>query len=146
VVPYGSLQRQRQDYPLLRFPWTAVRATLAELARVTPKGEAVHLAYVNPETGQECLPTLGFSALMLRPGEELRLPRRSASACFHVVEGGGMALIDGKVLAFGERDTLAAPTHAEITLSNASASQPACLFMVDDAPLHRKLGIYEVLG
>jgi len=146
VVPYGSLQRQRQDYPLLRFPWTEVRATLAELARVTPQGEAVHLAYVNPETGQECLPTLGFSALMLRPGEELRLPKRSASACLHVVEGGGSALIDGKVLAFGERDTLAAPTHADITLSNASAREPACLFMVDDAPLHRKLGFYEVLG
>lgn len=146
VVPYGSLQRQRQDYPLLRFPWKEVRATLAELARVTPRGEAVHVAYVNPETGQECLPTLGFSALMLRPGEELRLPKRSASACFHIVEGGGSAQIDGKVLAFGERDTLAAPTHAEISLSNASASEPACLFMVDDAPLHRKLGFYEVLG
>jgi hypothetical protein len=27
-------------------------------------------SYSTPETGAECLPTLGFSALMLRPGEE----------------------------------------------------------------------------
>ncbi len=146
VMPYRSLQRMRNDYPLLRFPWKEVRQTLAELAAVTSKDEAVHLAYINPETGTECLPTLGFSALMLRPGEELRLPRRSASSCFHVVEGGGTATIDGVSLEFGEADTMAAPTHAEITLANGSKSEATCLFMVDDAPLHRKLGFYEVFG
>ncbi len=146
VMPYKALQRVRNDYPLLRFPWKEVRQTLSELAAVTPAGEAVHLAYINPETGQECLPTLGFSALMLRPGEELVLPKRSASSCFHVVEGEGRALIDGVELSFAEADTLAAPTHAGITLRNASAKVPACLFMVDDAPLHRKLGFYEVFN
>ncbi|MGE0113281.1 MAG: cupin domain-containing protein [Steroidobacteraceae bacterium] len=146
VMPYKSLQRVREDYPLLRFPWHEVKQTLGELASVTPANEAVHLAYINPETGQECMPTLGFSALMLRPGEELRLPRRSASAVFHVVEGEGTALIDGVSQKFTEADTLAAPTHAEITLVNASGKSPTYLFMVDDAPLHRKLGFYEVFN
>ncbi len=45
---------------------------------------------------------------MLRPGETLRLVRRSASAVVHAVEG----------------------------------ASPAFLFMVDAAPLQRKLGIY----
>ncbi|HEU0202635.1 MAG TPA: cupin domain-containing protein [Burkholderiaceae bacterium] len=146
VIPYASLTRQRQDYPMLRFPWRDVKQTLGEVAEVTPKAEPVHVAYVNPETGQECLPTLGFSALMLRPGEELRLPRRSSSAVFHVVEGAGSAVIDGVSLRFGEADTLAAPTHAEVQLANASGKAPAFLFMVDDAPLQRKLGFYEVFG
>lgn len=146
VIPYGALQRQRQDYPLLRFPWKQVKQTLTELATVTPQGQLVHVAYVNPETGQECLPTLGFSALMLRPGEEIRFPRRSASAVFHVVEGAGTALIDGTTQCFGEADTMAAPTHAEILFTNASSKAPVFLFMVDDAPLHRKLGIYEVFN
>lgn len=146
VIPYGSLQRQRNDYPLLRFPWKQVRQSLSELAGVTPAGEPVHLAYVNPETGRECLPVLGFSALMLRPGEELQLSRRSASCCFHVVEGEGRALIDGVELGFTEADTLAAPTHAGIALRNASGKAPAFLFVVDDAPLQRKLGIYEVFN
>ena len=81
---------------------------------------------------------------MLRPGEELRMPRRSASSVFHVVEGGGTATVDGVVMPFGECDTFAAPTHAEIRLANASSKTPACVFIVDDAPLHRKLGFYEV--
>ena len=144
VIPYASLTRARADYPLLRFPWRGVRQALADMARVTPAGEPVHVAYVNPETGRECLPTLGFSALMLRAGEELALPRRSASAVLHVVEGGGTAVVDGVALPFGESDTLAVPTHADVRLANASGKAPAFLFMVDDAPLHRKLGFYEV--
>ncbi|MGV6477386.1 cupin domain-containing protein [Azotobacter vinelandii] len=145
LLPYASLDR-RTSYPLLRFPWKEVRESLQQLAAVCAKGELVQLAYVNPETGTECLPTLGFSAIMLRPGEEITLPRRSASAVVHVVEGEGHALVDDAQHRFGEADTLAIPTHADFTLSNASNSAPAYLFMVDDAPLHRKLGIYELFS
>ena len=144
VIPYDTLGEQRTDYPLLRFPWKEVKQTLAALAGVTAKDELVHVAYVNPETGRECLRTLGFSAVMLRPGQEIRLKRRSASCVLHGVEGGGTASIDGATHAFGEADTMAVPTHAEVTLANGSGTQPAFLFMVDDAPLQRKLGIYEV--
>jgi gentisate 1,2-dioxygenase len=143
VLPYDTLDRPRGDYPMLRFPWADVRAALVELAGVTPRGDAVHLAYVNPETGRECMPTLGFSALMLRPGEECRLRRRSASSVLHIVEGEGSAAIDGKCLRFEPADTVACPTHAEVTLANGSGTRPAFLFVVDDAPLQRKLGIYE---
>ena len=143
VVPYASLSGRRDDYPLLRFPWHGVRKSLGDLASVTPPGEPVRVAYVNPETGRECLPTLGFSALMLRAGEAVRLRRSSASAVMHVVEGGGTALVDGVTLPFGEADTFAVPTHAEVRLANASGKAPAFLFIVDDAPLQRKLGFHE---
>lgn len=145
VLPYRSLDH-RTPYPLLRFPWKEVRESLRELAGVTPKDELVHLAYVNPETGTECLPTLGFSAIMLRPGEEIRMPRRSASAVLNVVEGRGSARVDDATHSFVESDTMAVPTHADVTLCNASGTEPAFLFMVDDAPLHRKLGIYQVFA
>lgn len=143
VIPYSRLQPVREDYPMLRFPWEQVRRCLVELASISGTDEAIHMAYVNPETGEECLPALGFSALMLRPGETLKLPRRSASSLFHVVEGEGIAIIDSTELSFAESDTLAAPTHARFTLVNQSATSAAFLFMVDDAPLHRKLKIYE---
>lgn len=143
VVPYTSVATPRQAYPLLRFPWKQVKQTLAEMAGITPKDQLVHVAYINPETGQECMPTLGFSAIMLRPGEEARLIRRSASSVFHVVEGEGTALIDGTNHSFAESDTLATPTHAEVFLANTSKVSPCYLFMVDDAPMHRKLGFYE---
>jgi gentisate 1,2-dioxygenase len=144
VVPYAALDDKPEAFPLLRFPWKDVRAALQSLARVTPAAEPVQLAYVNPHTGRECLATLGFSAILLRPGESLCMKRRSASAVLHVVEGAGQAQVDGATHDFGAADTLALPTHAQVTLTNGSATGETFLFMVDDAPLHRKLGIYEV--
>jgi gentisate 1,2-dioxygenase len=146
VLPYRSLDAQRERYPLLRFPWKDVKRALGELASVTPKDEPVQLAYVNPETGRECLPTLGFSAIALRPGEEVRLPKRSSSAVVHVVEGAGNAGVDDATIRFETTDTFAVPTHASVKLANASSTSTTYLFVVDDAPLQRKLGIYETLS
>ena len=39
---------------------------------------------------------------------------------------------------------MAVPTHARVIHRNRSNTEPAYLFHVDDAPLHRKLGFYEV--
>ena len=105
VVPYRSLDAQRASYPMLRFPSKVVKQALSRLASVTPKGEVVQLAYVNPETGRECLPTLGFSAIELRPGEEVRLPKRSASAVMHVVEGSGTTVVDCTENRFEDADS-----------------------------------------
>jgi gentisate 1,2-dioxygenase len=141
LVPYreaGSAVR----YPLLRFPWRDARAALVDLASGTPRDDAVHLAYVNPLTGAECLPTLGCSVLMLRPGETRTLARRSASAVVHVIEGAGDAQIDGASFAWDEHDVLAVPTHAKFSIANRSAQAPAFVFTVDDAPLQRKMRIY----
>lgn len=148
LVPWrGRAQAQAwADYPLVRFPWREAKAALADLAGVTAHGEAVRLAYVNPETGADCMPILGFSVLQLRPGESLRLPRHSASSVLNVVDGAGTALIDGVSLPFEQADTLAVPTHAEVRLENASSTRPAHLFVVDDAPMQKKLGFYEVFA
>lgn len=146
LVPYASLNYDKALYPLLRYPWGEVKDALCALAVGTPMAEPVQLAYVNPETGTECLPTLGFSALLLRPGEELLLPRSSASTVVHVAEGHGQAVVDGETMQWNEADTFAAPTHASIRVVNSSALEPAYLFLVDDAPLQRKLGIYEIFN
>ena len=116
LVPYRSLDARRTRYPLLRYPWTEVREALIALAEVTPKGEMVQVAYVNPETGRECMPVLGFSAIMLRPGETIAAPRRSASAVLHVIDGDGDVEVDGMTLTFSQSDTLAIPTHAKVLL------------------------------
>lgn len=147
LVPYLSLGNSpRERYPLLRYPWKEVREALGALATTTDKGDMVHLAYVDPETGAECLPALGFSAIMLRPGEAVGPPRRSASAVLHVVEGEVELDIDGTTLKAGQCDTIAVPTHACVRLQNASVKASAYLFEVDDAPLQKKLGFYEVFS
>jgi len=142
LVPYRSLAERREDYPLIRFPWSEVRQSLRDLAGGTDLQEPVHLAYVNPETGEECLPILGFSTQMLRPGEEVAPPRRSCSGVVHVIEGRGESSIDGKVFRWEDADTIAIPTHAEVR-HRAAGNASAFIFHVDDAPLHRKLRIYE---
>lgn len=142
LLPYASLGRaQRADYPQIRYPWVDVRQALAALATVTPKDEAVQLAYVNPETGRPCLPTLGFSAMQLRAGQDLALRKRSASGVIHVIEGRGESEIDGVTLQWTEGDTLTIPTHAQVR--HRAMGNDAYLFHVDDAPMQRALGIYE---
>ncbi len=69
----------------------------------------MQLAYVNPETGGECLNTLAFAALLLRPGEEIALPRVSAARVFHAVEGSGDAQVNDAAIAFEHADTFCAP-------------------------------------
>jgi gentisate 1,2-dioxygenase len=118
-----------------------VRQALAALATVTPKDEAVQLAYVNPETGRPCLPTLGFSAQQLRAGQDFSPRKRSASSVIHVIEGPRRIEIDGVTLQWSEGDTLAIPTHAQVT--HRATGKDAYLFHVDDAPMQRALGFYE---
>ncbi|MFO0988703.1 MAG: cupin domain-containing protein [Alphaproteobacteria bacterium] len=84
LLPYQALETAPARYPLLRYPWREVREALHALSGVTPAGKAVQLAYVNPETGAECMPILGFSALMLRRARPWRRrgarPRRCSTS------------------------------------------------------------------
>jgi len=146
LVPYDKLDRIAEHYPQFRYPWNDVRGALTDMAGGAGPSDPVQLAYVNPETGGECMPVLGFSAIMLRPGEEMVAPRRSASAGFLVIEGQGESEIDGRTLKWQENDVMAAPTHATIRHRNASSKTPAFLIQIDDAPMQRKLGFYEVLA
>lgn len=127
-------------YPMMRFPWDRTEAALREMAKYTEG--AVELDYVNPETGQDVLPTMGFTAMMLRPGETLRPPLSSESAVFHVIGGTGTSVIDGASFDWAERDTFTAPVFAEIDHTN-TGDEPAFLVRVHDRPLQEKLGYYE---
>ncbi|MBZ0130268.1 MAG: cupin domain-containing protein [Rhodobacteraceae bacterium] len=142
LAPMSALGRPKDAYALKRFPWRDVRTSLEALASVTNKGEAVQLAYVNPETGEPCMPVLGFSAILLRPGETISPVRRSSSAVINVVEGQGQAIVDGVELDWGDSDTFAVPTHAVLQITN-TGTRPAYLFQVDEAPMQRKLGFYQ---
>jgi gentisate 1,2-dioxygenase len=83
---------------------------------------------------------------MMRPGQSLRLPVRSPAMVFHLIEGAAEVCIDEQVFALDDADTCCAPGFASITLANRSASEPAFLFIADESPLHRKLGVFENRG
>jgi gentisate 1,2-dioxygenase len=141
LVPVNKDPRH-PTYPLLRFPWSRTRPALEALAAHAGPGEAVQLAYVNPETGAPCLPTMGFTAMMLRRGEVAEPPLRSAAAVFHVVEGRGASEVDGTRHRWSAGDTFSAPPFAAIT-HEAAGDAPAFLIRIDEAPLQQKIGFYE---
>ena len=43
-------------------------------------------------------------------------------------------------------DTCCAPGYTEVTLRNTAPDAPSFLFLADESPLHRKLGVYENRG
>lgn len=144
IVPSAHFERSGDAYPMLRYPWAQARAALVDLAASQPDLDAVQVTYVNPETGRDVQNNLGYHALMLRPGQVLRLPARSTAQVFHLIEGAAEVEVQTSRFTLAEADTCCAPGYEAVTLSNRSATAAAFLFLADESPLHRKLGVYEV--
>ena len=146
VVPAPLFERDSQKaYPMLRYPWSAVRQALITMADDRPALEAVQVGYINPKNGQDVQNNLGFYALMLRPGQKVTLPARSPSAVYHVIEGGcEISGQDLPTMSLSEADTCVVPGYTASQIRNCSLTAPAFVFIADEAPLHRKLGVYEV--
>ena len=142
VVPNIGFERASRNSPMLRYPWAKTRNCLMEMSTDYRKG-LLSVSYVNPETGGSLFPSIGFSAIMLRPGEEVTLPKRTTPMVFHVVEGTGSLQVEqSEFMAWDDRDTLTAPGHSAVTLQNKSNTEPSFLICADEDPLHKYLGIY----
>lgn len=144
IVPTPMFARSDKAYPLLHYPWAEARAALISLASDQPDVEAVQVTYVNPETGGDAENILGFYALMLRPGQTVRLPVRSPASVFHVIEGRVDARIEEHVFTLVEADTCCAPGYTAVTLINRLVDKPSFVFIADETPLHKKLGVFEM--
>jgi len=137
MVPSRS-RHQARRYPLQRYPWVQAEAALRAMAAA---GEVpAELDYINPETGDDILPALGFTAMMLPAGTTSSPARRSCSQAFHVVKGRGRTTIDGQVFDWGPKDTFTAPVFAAI---DHQAEDESFLIRVHDRPLQEKLRYYE---
>ncbi|MEP7207314.1 MAG: cupin domain-containing protein [Casimicrobiaceae bacterium] len=137
-------ERTHARYPQLRYDWIKTRAALAEIAEETAPDQLVEVAYINPETGADCLNTIAFSAVMLRAGEEQAIRRMSAAQVFHVVDGEGRAEVNGVALRLARGDTFCVPGFGSVRVGNASGTRPMYLIGADESPIHRKLGVFEV--
>lgn len=146
IAPAPVFERSQRAYPMLRYAWADTRAALEALAAEQPPVEAVQVSYVNPETGADAENILGFHALMLRPGQTLRLPVRSPAMVFHVIEGGATVEVEDQRFTLATADTCCAPGYSAVTLANRSDSTPAFVFIADETPLHKKLGVFENRG
>jgi gentisate 1,2-dioxygenase len=146
VVPTKLFERSKKAYPMLRYAWSDAKAALETLAADDESLEQVQVTYTNPETGTDAENILGFYALMLRPGQTLRLPARSPAQVFHVIEGSVKAQITNSNFTMVAADTCCAPGYEAVTLVNLQQDKATFLFIADESPLHRKLGVYENRG
>jgi gentisate 1,2-dioxygenase len=146
VVPTHVFERSKKAYPMLRYAWTDAKTALDSMAQDNPSQESIQVTYVNPETGNDAENILGFYALMLRPGQTLRLPARSPAQVFHVIEGAVEAKIVDSTFSLVEADTCCAPGYEAVTLKNLDVKKPTFIFIADESPLHRKLGVFENRG
>ena len=144
LAPLVHGRRAQGAYPLLRYEWRRTREALQAFAGRCEPGTPVQLAYVNPETGGDCLNTLAFAALLLRPGEEIALPRDLGGA--RVPRGRRRGRRAGRTT---RRSRSSTPTRSARRDSRRCASRTAraarrlYLVMADESPLQRKLGVYE---
>lgn len=143
ILPAPFFERREAGYPMLRYPWAQTRAALESLAAAEPALDAVQVSYVNPQTGADAQNILGYYALMLRPGQMLKLPVRSPAAVCHLIEGHTEVHVQEQRFSLCAADTCCFPGYTPWVLVNSSADAPAFFFMADEAPLHRKLDIYE---
>jgi gentisate 1,2-dioxygenase len=146
VVPSVDFERDAKPYPMLRYPWTEARAALVALADTRPDLAMVQVTYVNPETGRDAQSILGFYAQMLRPAQVVKLRVRSPAMVFHIIEGSAAVTIDDHSFTLTEADTCCAPGFSVVTLHNQSNKSPAFIFIADETPLHKKLGVFEIRG
>ncbi len=140
LVPSRKRGTSVRPYPLMRFPWVRTEATLRELAKYSAQGTA-EVDYVNPETGDDVLPTMGFTAMMLKKGEAEKPPLRSSSNVYHVIKGNGRSTIDGKTIEWGPKDTFTAAVFAK--MEHEALSDEAFVVRIHDRPLQEKLRYYE---
>ncbi|MEM0948495.1 MAG: cupin domain-containing protein [Pseudomonadota bacterium] len=138
LAPSRNGNGPRPRYPQVRYPWSRTRAALDAMAPYAD-GPA-ELDYINPETGQDVLPVMGFTAMRLAKGSDHAPPRRSSSCAFHVIEGHGQTTINGETIAWGPKDTFTAPVFADL---DHRTDTDAYLIRVHDRPLQEKLGYYE---
>jgi gentisate 1,2-dioxygenase len=146
LLPTPFFEREVTDYPMLRYAWRDARASLHALALDRPDLEAVQIAYINPSNGRDVQNILGYYALMLRPGQNLHLPARSPASIYHVIEGSIDCRTEDQIFTLLEADTCCVPGYSEAVLRNRSEKSAAFVFIADEAPLHRKLGLFENRG
>lgn len=136
-------QPKREHFPM-RYPWRETEAQLRRLATLEGSPyDGLVLEYVNPITGGPALPSLGCWIQLLRPGEQTRRHRHTASAVYFVVRGEGTTVVGDTELEWQQHDAFCVPNWTWHHHQNRSRSEEAILFSVTDVPMLLPFGLYR---
>ena len=151
MLEYGSgLMRPRNAppappvNPLLVYPRAMARKAVLDAAKLPPHPHYdTAMDYRNPTTGEPAMKTLGTMLQRLRPGSKLDAFRHTGSCVYYVIEGQGRSQIDDHVFEWGAGDFIAIPSWARQQHSNASDTDDAWLFQVNDIPALKALDLWR---
>ncbi len=131
------------DRQPLRFSWRDVSRQLSRFANCDGSPvDGVVLEYINPLTGGAALPTMSCNIQMLRPSLVTQKHRKSSSSICYVIEGSGTTVAEDQEIQWGERDVFCLPDWVVHHHINNSNSKRAVLFVVNDVPLLKVMGLY----
>ncbi|MBM4262477.1 MAG: cupin domain-containing protein [Deltaproteobacteria bacterium] len=129
--------------PLLLYSWKETWQALDGLrSEAGSPFDGVAMEYRHPQTGGSVMPTMACRIQLLRGGEHTKAHRHTGSAVYHVVQGQGMTIIDGKQFNWRKNDIVVLPPWAVHEHANTSASEDAVLFSIQDAPVLEALGLF----
>jgi gentisate 1,2-dioxygenase len=132
--------------PMLHYRGSEIRAALDGLRHETGDAyEGIRMRIVNPVTAGPVFPTLDYSAQLIRPGEETRWKRETASTFYCVLEGSGVTEVGGKRLDWEVNDFFVVPNFLWRRHINKGPGD-AVLYAVSDEPLMRKIAQYRAQG
>ena len=130
--------------PMFHYSGTDIRESLNNLRDIdgTPC-DAVTVDFTNPQTGRAVFTTLGYTATLLKPGQETEESRSTAGTFFTVIEGKGYTEVGNEKLEWGKNDLFVIPNHDWHRHVNTSAADDAILYAISDRPLLEKIGHYR---
>jgi gentisate 1,2-dioxygenase len=113
----------------MRFAYAEYRPRLLAQAESAPGVRTLEL-------GAGMIRTFDRTAVRMDRGSQWRLPKKTSSDIYIVIEGTGKSLIDAVELDWAPGDVIAAPAWMP---QHHRASEPAVLVRVSDAPLLRAM-------
>ncbi|MGW6659544.1 cupin domain-containing protein [Rhodococcus sp. NPDC055024] len=134
----------RRYSPLLAYPWEQTRDALTAQAKVsdgTPY-DGIIMEYINPMTGGSVMPTMGAHMQLLKAQQHTLAHRHTGSVIYHVAQGSGYSLINGRRFDWNEHDIFCVPSWAWHEHVNTSNSEDAFLFSFNDFPVMHSLDLY----
>jgi gentisate 1,2-dioxygenase len=130
--------------PLLHYRWRDTYASLQRLSGMPGNiYDGVALEFINPATGGSTFPTMSCWIQMLRAGEQTKSHRHTSTSIFHAFRGSGTTMINGQPFHWQEGDTFIVPLWSWHEHANASSTEVAILFSMNDAPILRVFGLYR---
>ncbi|MEQ1648975.1 MAG: gentisate 1,2-dioxygenase, partial [Hyphomicrobiaceae bacterium] len=141
MMPVGRA-RGGATSPIFNYPYSRSREAL-ERMRLSGEWDPCHglkMRYINPETGDHAMPTMGTFLQLLPKGFTSARYRSTDATVFSVVEGRGRSRIGDVSVEWGPKDIFVAPSWKPIV---HVTTEDAVIFSYSDQPVQQKLGIWR---